>query len=210
MALSDYVAVFLVVAACDVLYHAIAYDRWGTVYGLRFAAVAAVTYITVITFRNGYGLASLIKRGRGVLDWELLWAATLAADLVILFLLGQGGDLSRGITVLALVSGALLLPPLHKAQGRLVRHAVTRYGVRARNMVLVGREADVMRYLANARPEAKGFLAMGAVYLPDERHGGHRMWLAETPRVEDVTLPAALTSVRGLAVDDAVLVLPLG
>ena len=208
VAASDYAAVFLVVAACDVLYHLLAYGTAGTIYGLRFAAVAAVTYIAIVTFRNGYGLSSLIKRGRGVLDWEMLWAATLAIDLVILFLLGQGGDLSRGVTLLALASGALLLPPLHKAQGALVRHAVTRYGVRSRDMVLVGREGDVARYLAHADPEASGVLALGAVYLPDGTHEGHRMWLADSPRIEPVLLADAVAEVRRLSVDDAVLVLP--
>ena len=208
VALTDYAAVFLIVAACDVLYHLVAYDTAGTIYGLRFAAVAAVTYITIITFKDGYGLNGLVKRGRGVLDWEMLWAATLAADLVILFLLGQGGDLSRGITLLALASGALLLPPLHKAQGMIVRHAVARYGVRARDIVLIGREADVSAYLADTRPETQGFLAAAAVYLPDRLEKGHRLWMAETGSTDAMALPDAVAAIRHLSLDDAVLVLP--
>ncbi len=224
VALTDYAVVFALVVACDVIYHAISYGMYGTVYGLRFAAVAAVTYVAIIAFRQGYALPSLIKRGRtssegvggrsgmlsggGSLSGGFVWIATLTADLVILFLLGQGGDLSRGIALSALLVGLAGLPWLHRAQGALVRRAVEKHGVRARHMVLVGCEADVTRYLAATRPETRGFLALGAVYLPDATHDGHRMWLADRPRIQTVSLADAVTAVRGLAADDAVLVMP--
>ncbi len=224
VALTDYAVVFALVVACDVIYHAITYGVYGTVYGLRFAAVAAVTYVAIIAFRKGYALPSLIRRGRasserrgarsGILSsgsplsGGLVWVATLGADLVVLFLLGQGGDLSRGIALSALLVGLVGLPWLHRAQGALVRRVVEKHGVRARHMVLVGREADVARYLAAVRPEERGFLALGAVYLPDATHEGHRMWLADRPRIEAVSLTDAVAAVRGLSADDAVLVMP--
>ena len=193
----EFVCVTAVAVATGVAYHEIVYGNTGDVESFAsVGALAALVFGFTFLLRDEYGVDFLLEGRRSNGRILLVWNCAFAALAVIGFMTKSTAMFSRAWLVLFYVAGLAaavgLNAVLHRSLGTMIERGL----IRARRLMLVGKEEDMARVEREIADGVPLTGVVGRLTLPDEP-----LSEAETGQM----LEAAVYNARLLGVEDVII-----
>ncbi len=169
---ADFLAVMLSVVGASVLYHLVAYDHSGSAARtLEIVALLGGIFVFINALQRRYRLQRYLTAKGQMTEAFNAWNVAMVAFIAIAFLAKRIDEYSRAVVLLTYVVGA---PVVTLARWHIVRLTLRlcRSGrIAAQRVLLVGRQADMMAFVARHIPWTMGLIIQDAVTLREPPPG---------------------------------------
>ena len=204
-AATDALVVILVVAATSIAYHQVAYGHTGSAQiTAELAGMLSALFVFINAMRGRYQIGRYLSIDGQVGSAFRNWTMTLVALVAIIFLAKIVDQYSRAVVLATYLAG---IPTIAGARALIVRSVVaaSRAGrMTTERTVLIGREAQVMAFVADHKPWQLGIALVDVCFLPER--SGLSSDEAKAALAED--LAAAVANCRTRRPDSIYVALP--
>lgn len=204
-AATDALVVIMVVGLTSVAYHQVAYGHLGSLQiAAELAGMLASVFVFINAMRGRYQIGRYLSVEGQVGSAFRTWTLTLIALVAIIFLAKIADQYSRAVVLATYLVG---IPTVAGARALIVRSVVSasRAGrMTTERTVLIGREAQVMAFVADHKPWQLGIALVDVCFLPERV--GLASDAAKAALAED--LAAAVANCRSRRPDSVYLALP--
>ncbi|MEN5083872.1 undecaprenyl-phosphate glucose phosphotransferase [Bosea sp. TWI1241] len=165
-ALVDLMLVLVVVGLSSVAYHLVAYGHPGAYrVTLELASMIAAIFVFINALRGRYQLANYLAVKGQMRQAFAVWNVTMVAFIAFVFLAKVVDHYSRAVVIVTYLAGIPLVAFARSGIVRAVSLASKTGRITAERVFLIGREEEVMSFVARHQPWNVGFAIADVAFL---------------------------------------------
>jgi Undecaprenyl-phosphate glucose phosphotransferase len=165
-ALVDAVTVATVVAGTSIAYHFVAYRHLGNdKVTVELASMIAAIFVFTNLMRGRYRLENYLSTKGQIASALAVWNLTMIAFVAIVFMAKVNDQYSRAVVLATYVAGVPLIALARSAIVRTISMASKTGRITSERVFLIGRESEVMSFVARHQPWNIGFSIVDVAFL---------------------------------------------
>lgn len=158
--------VLAVVGGASLSYHFVAYGHVGNdKITAELASMIAAIFVFTNLLRGRYRLENYLSTKGQIASAFTVWNVTMVAFIAIVFMAKINDQYSRAVVLVTYLAGIPLIALARSAIVRTVSIASKTGRITSERVFLIGRESDVMSFVARHQPWNIGFVIVDVAYL---------------------------------------------
>jgi Undecaprenyl-phosphate glucose phosphotransferase len=165
-ALVDAVTVLTVVGGTSIVYHFVAYRHLGNdKVTVELASMIAAIFVFTNLMRGRYRLENYLSTKGQITSAFTVWNLAMIAFVALVFMAKVNDQYSRAVVLVTYVAGVPLIALARSAIVRTISMASKTGRITSERVFLIGRESEVMSFVARHQPWNIGFSIVDVAFL---------------------------------------------